>query len=88
MQIQEQIMQELQYIPEAKLFELYDLIHYFRLGLTSEKAKQIAESEFKIDPQACLEAYEKIKKGDRSELIEIGNIDDYIENLSHEIIQD
>ncbi len=30
------IIQELQDIPEEKLVELYDLIHYFRLGLESE----------------------------------------------------
>ncbi len=31
--IQDEIINELQYIPEAKFFELYDLIHYFRLGV-------------------------------------------------------
>lgn len=29
----QKIVQELQDIPEDKLAELYDLIHYFRLGL-------------------------------------------------------
>ena len=29
----EKIYKELQYIPEDKLAEIYDLIHYFRLGL-------------------------------------------------------
>lgn len=29
----EKILQELQDIPEDKLAEIYDLIHYFRLGL-------------------------------------------------------
>jgi hypothetical protein len=32
----QQIMQELQALPEDKLAEIYDLIHYFRLGLTQE----------------------------------------------------
>ena len=32
----ENIVQELQDIPEDKLAELYDLIHYFRLGLGQE----------------------------------------------------
>lgn len=32
----EKIVQELQAIPEEKLAELYDLIHYFRLGLGKE----------------------------------------------------
>jgi hypothetical protein len=32
----QQIMQELQALPEEKLAEIYDLIHYFRLGLTQE----------------------------------------------------
>lgn len=29
----QKIVQELQAIPEEKLAEIYDLIHYFRLGL-------------------------------------------------------
>ena len=37
MQIQQQILLELTDIPEPKLFELYDLIHYFKLGLIHEK---------------------------------------------------
>ena len=32
----EKIYQELQDIPEDKLAEIYDLIHYFRLGLGKE----------------------------------------------------
>ena len=32
----QKIVQELQAIPEEKLAELYDLIHYFRLGLDKE----------------------------------------------------
>lgn len=86
--IKDDIINELDYIPENKLTALYELIHYFRLGLTGEKEKQPAENEFKIDTQACLSAYEKIKKGDRSELIEIGDVDQYIENLKYEINQD
>jgi hypothetical protein len=39
MQIQQQIMLELADIPEAKLFEIYDLIHYFKLGLAAERKK-------------------------------------------------
>ncbi|MDV3352470.1 hypothetical protein SPB21_17135 [Leptothoe sp. ISB3NOV94-8A] len=32
----QKIIHELQVIPEEKLVELYDLIHYFRLGLAKE----------------------------------------------------
>jgi hypothetical protein len=32
----EKIVQELQDIPEDKLVEIYDLIHYFNLGLKQE----------------------------------------------------
>jgi hypothetical protein len=32
----QKIVQELQDIPEEKLAEIYDLIHYFRLGLGKE----------------------------------------------------
>jgi hypothetical protein len=35
----QKIVQELQDIPEDKLAELYDLIHYFRLGLEREPAQ-------------------------------------------------
>ena len=34
--LQQQIMQEIQDIPDDKLAEIYDLIHYFRLGLNKE----------------------------------------------------
>ena len=35
--IQEQIIEEIRQIPDEKLIEVYDLIHYFRLGLMQEK---------------------------------------------------
>ncbi|HLP89533.1 MAG TPA: hypothetical protein VK184_13200 [Nostocaceae cyanobacterium] len=35
----DKIVQELQEIPEDKLAEIYDLIHYFRLGLNQETAQ-------------------------------------------------
>lgn len=33
----EKIIQELQNIPEKELAKIYDIIHYFRLGLNLEK---------------------------------------------------
>jgi hypothetical protein len=35
----QKIVQELQEIPEEKLAEIYDLIHYFRLGLDREASQ-------------------------------------------------
>jgi hypothetical protein len=35
----EKIYQELQDIPEDKLAEIYNLIHYYRLGLGQEKTQ-------------------------------------------------
>jgi hypothetical protein len=35
--LQEQIINEINHIPNDKLSELYDLIHYFRLGLWYEQ---------------------------------------------------
>ena len=35
--LQEQIINEINHIPNDKLNELYDLIHYFRLGLLYEQ---------------------------------------------------
>ena len=83
--IQDDIINELQYIPEAKLIELYDLIHYFRLGLNSESAKQIDQEAFKIDKAMCLKTLEKIKRGDFSSFSEIDDIDAHIESLKNEV---
>ena len=38
--LQEQIIEEIKQIPSDKLVEIYDLIHYFRLGITQEKQSQ------------------------------------------------
>jgi len=38
----QKIMQELEDIPEEKLTEIYDLIHYFRLGLSQESTQLLA----------------------------------------------
>jgi len=35
--LQEQLIEEIKQIPNEKLAEIYDLIHYFRLGLIKEK---------------------------------------------------
>jgi hypothetical protein len=35
----QKIVQELENIPEDKLPQLYDLIHYFRLGLSQERTQ-------------------------------------------------
>ncbi|WP_204138763.1 hypothetical protein [Halomicronema sp. CCY15110] len=43
----QQIMQELQALPEDKLAEIYNLIHYYRLGLTQASDEPPAESEAK-----------------------------------------
>ena len=40
----QQIMQELQALPEDKLAEIYNLIHYYRLGLTQASDALPAES--------------------------------------------
>jgi len=85
--IQDDIINELQYIPEAKLIELYDLIHYFRLGLSSEAVKQSSQEKgFEVDKTMCLNALEKIKQGDFSGFSEIDDVDAHIQNLRNEII--
>ncbi|MBL6987594.1 MAG: hypothetical protein ISR72_11280 [Methylobacter sp.] len=84
--IQDDIINELQYIPEAKLIELYDLIHYFRLGLSSEAVKQSSQEEdFGIDKTMCLNTLKKIKQGDFSGFSEIDDVDAHIQNLRNEI---
>lgn len=38
--LQEQIFEEIKQIPNDKLTEIYDLIHYFRIGLMHEEQIQ------------------------------------------------
>lgn len=84
--IQDDIINELKYIPEAKLIELYDIIHYFRLGLSSETAKQSPqEKDLEIDKAMCLSTLEKITQGDFSGFSEIDDVDAHIESLRNEI---
>ncbi len=35
--LQERLIEEIKQIPSEKLAEVYDLVHYFRLGLAHEK---------------------------------------------------
>lgn len=41
----QKIIQELQNIPEEELAKIYDIIHYFRLGLTQEKTAHTTGKE-------------------------------------------
>jgi len=74
--LQEQLIEEIKQIPNEKLAEIYDLIHYFRLGLTQEKqalkirvrpiglAKgqlEIPAGFFEPLPDEILDAFEGIK---------------------------
>ena len=43
--LQEQLIEEIKQIPNDKLAEVYDLIHYFRLGLLNEKKSQNKQSQ-------------------------------------------
>jgi hypothetical protein len=43
--LQEQIIEEIKQIPSDKLVEIYDLFHYFRLGLNQEKSHKITEKQ-------------------------------------------
>ncbi|GAB4369610.1 MAG: hypothetical protein Kow00121_09650 [Elainellaceae cyanobacterium] len=63
----QKIIQELQDIPEEKLAELYDVIHYFRLGLSKEADQprtpglltgQLSESFFDPLPEEELQQWE------------------------------
>lgn len=57
--LQEQLIEEIKQIPSDKLEELYDLVHYFRLGLAHEKQAQspitrrpigLAKGTFQVPP--------------------------------------
>lgn len=63
----QKIVQELQDIPEDKLAELYDLIHYFRLGLTQERIQprtpgllkgELSDTFFEALPEEELQQWE------------------------------
>lgn len=63
----QKIVKELQGIPEEKLAEIYDLIHYFRLGLSKEPrsprkpgliAGDVDDAFFEPLPEAELQRWE------------------------------
>jgi hypothetical protein len=63
----DKIVEELQNIPEEKLAEIYDLIHYFRLGLAQQKVQprtpglltgQLGDAFFEPLPEEELQAWE------------------------------
>ncbi len=63
----QKIVQELQDIPEEKLAEIYDLIHYFRLGLTQTNPQprtpgilsgKLGDAFFEPLPEEELKAWE------------------------------
>lgn len=71
--LQEQLIEEIKQIPIEKLAEVYDLIHYFRLGLAQERQSsamkrrpiglakgrfEIPESFFEPLPDDMLDAFE------------------------------
>jgi hypothetical protein len=74
--LQEQLIEEIKQIPHEKLAEIYDLIHYFRLGLVQDKSAEtilqrpiglakgqleIPASFFEPLPKDILNAFEGIK---------------------------
>jgi hypothetical protein len=84
--IKDDIINELQYIPESELQALYDLVHDFRLGINSAIAQEFSEDEdLKIDKEQCLRTLQKIKQGDLSGFSEIVDVKTYIQDLKHEI---
>ncbi|NEO26791.1 MAG: hypothetical protein F6K03_07805 [Kamptonema sp. SIO4C4] len=63
----DQILQELQHLPEDKLAEIYDLIHHYRLGLNQETDQprtpglltgQLSDSFFDPLPEEELQQWE------------------------------
>ncbi|NOT84375.1 MAG: DUF2281 domain-containing protein [Methylococcaceae bacterium] len=38
--LKKQLIEEIEQLPENKIAAIYDLIHYFRLGVTQEKPKK------------------------------------------------
>jgi hypothetical protein len=84
MSTKDAIINELQYIPESKLSALYDLIHYFCLGLNSQM-EQESDEDLVIDKYQCLKTIQKIKQEGLSGFTEINDVNAYIQDLKHEI---
>jgi hypothetical protein len=78
------IINELQYIPESKLSALYDLIHYFRLGIDSQIGQE-SDEDLEIDKYQCLKTIQKIKQDGLSGFTKINDVNAYIQDLKHEI---
>jgi hypothetical protein len=74
------IINELQYIPESKLSALYDLIHYFRLGIDSQM-EQESDEDLVIDKYQCLRTIQKVKQEGLSGFTEINDVKAYIQDL-------
>lgn len=65
--LQKQLIEEIELIPADKYEEIYDLLHYFRLGLMREKNKvrkagllkgQLGDAFFEPLPEEELNAWE------------------------------
>ena len=84
--IQDDIINELKYIPESRLHELYQIVHSFRLGIIKTAFDEsINNDEEIIDVNLCLSTLEKIKRGNFAGFSEIEDIDRHIQNLKNEI---
>jgi len=84
--IQDDIINELKYIPESRLHELFQIVHSFRLGVFKTAFDEsINNDEEKIDKTLCLSTLEKIKQGNLAGFSEIEDVDRHIQNLKNEI---
>ena len=84
--IQDNIINELNYIPESRLHELYQIVHSFRLGIIKTAFDEsMNNDEEKIDVTLCLSTLEKIKQGNLAGFSEIEDIDRHTKNLKNEI---
>jgi hypothetical protein len=66
MALQEQIINEINNIPPDKLAELYDLIHYFRLGLQHERQQITQDFKYPLrgKPVQYQEPFEPVATSD------------------------
>ncbi len=55
--LQKQLFEEIKLIPAEKYAELYDFLHYYRLGLNQEKIKQFSDNSENNLPAPILEAF-------------------------------
>ena len=72
-------------VEDSNLDQFMAMIDLLKIGVVKNLQVQKIDDEFKIDEKHCLEVLERINRGDHSDFIPIGDIDEYIKELKNAI---